>query len=112
MKTKLTSLVMASALLAGASFNASATMDKNIELSLIDICKSAISNKPVKMMKTIKSYRVKEKVIAEKLVCNGDNVIDFAEKHDALKNASRLKRHLGKVTITDIAAVNKWSVNF
>ena len=103
---------MASALLAGASFNASATMDPYVEEALIDICKTTISNKPIRLLTTVKSYRLTEKTIAEKLICNGDSVIDFAEKHNAFKTANRLKRRLGKVTITDIAAVDKWSVNF
>ncbi|WP_448548842.1 DUF3718 domain-containing protein [Thalassotalea fusca] len=112
MKTKLTSLIIASAFLAGASFNTSAAMDPYLEKSLIDVCKAVKSNKLIKYSTTMRSYRFRDKMIVDRLMCNGDNVIAFAEKHNAFKTAARLKRRVGKVTITDIAALDKWSVNF
>jgi len=112
MKTKLTSLIIASAFLAGASFNSSAAMDPYIETALIDVCKAVKSNKLVRYSNTMRSYRFKDKMIAERLMCNGDNVIAFAEKHNAFKTAARLKRRVGSVSITDIAALDKWSVHY
>jgi len=101
-------------LLSGVTFS-SLAMDKYVESSLIEVCKAAKSNKVTKFIKTTRYYHLKNKTVAMKVMCNGDDIIDFAEKHGAYKTAKRLKksiRHLGNVNITDVAANSKINVNF
>lgn len=85
-----------------------------IENSLIDVCKVSLTDKRYAFKKTLKSYRLKMKTVARKLVCNGTDIADFAEQHGAHKIAKSLNDSLGKVTISDIAKVNaeKIYVNF
>ena len=89
-----------------------AAMSKHIETALIDVCKAAQSNKLYKYTKVAKSYNLKDKTIALKVMCNGDDIIDFAEKHGADKTAAKLERSLGHVDITDVAAITKLNVTF
>jgi hypothetical protein len=88
-------------------------MDKYIESALINVCKSTLSNNVLKYRRTAKHYNFIDKAIAQKVMCNGRNIIDFAQDHGAYKTAARLKRSISRhVTITDIAMVEKLNVNF
>jgi hypothetical protein len=93
-------------------FNASAAMSTYMETALVDSCKAALSNKNLRLSNTLKGYRLKEKTVAMKVVCNGDDIITFAEKHGADKTAARLSKSLGTASIEDIAAAREdvWSV--
>jgi len=108
----ITTAIISFSILASASFSSSA-MDRHIEEALIDVCKSAKSNSVLKYTKTAKSYHLKDKTIATKVMCNGEDIADFARTHGSYKVANKLERSLkGKVSITDIAAVSKINVNF
>ncbi len=96
--------------LAFSSFSQAAPMSNHMEIALIDVCKSAMSNKVHKLNRTIKAYRLKNKTVALKVVCNGDDIITFAEKNGAYKTAAKLQRSIGHVDIINIAAVNKQGV--
>lgn len=98
--------------LASVSFS-SLAMDKHIEKSLIEVCMSAQSNKVYRFKNTAKAVHLKEKTIALKVMCNGDDIIAFAEKHGADKTAARLQNTIqGNVSITDVAALSKINVIF
>ena len=45
-------------------------------------------------------------------MCNGDDIIAFAEKHGADRTAAKLQRSLGSVNIIDVAAIDKINVTF
>jgi len=100
-------------LLIGASFSSSA-MDENIESALIDVCKSAKINSLLNFRKTVRSVNLTDKKIASNIMCNGSDIIDFAQNHGAYKIASRLEKSLtsGNVNITDMAAISKINVTF
>jgi hypothetical protein len=99
-------------LLAGASFSSTA-MDKYIEGSLIEVCKASTTNSMLKFNKTMKSLHLKNKAVANKVVCNGDDITDFARNHGSYKVAAKLEKSLnGNVSITDVAALSKIQVNF
>lgn len=103
-----TAAIVTSSLL--ISLNANASMDPHIEEALIDVCKSAQQNKVHNMRKTIKSYRLKEEVVASNVMCNGENIIGFAENNGAYKTAAHLNKQLGESQITDLASI--YSVTF
>jgi hypothetical protein len=108
----LTTTIMTLSLLSAASFSSNA-MDKRTELALIDVCKSTLSNNIIKYKKATNSYNLRDKTVALKVMCNGDDIIDFAQKHGAYKTAARLERSIsGNVSITDVAKVEKMNVNF
>jgi hypothetical protein len=94
------------------SLPSQAAMTPYMEKALIDICKAAKSNRLVKLNNTTKSYRIKTKTVALKLMCNGEDVISFAENNGADKTAAKLQRSIGNVQITDVAALSKVNVTF
>ena len=95
-----------------ASFDSAAAMGPYMKDALVNICKAVKTDKMLRYTSTVKYYRLNDKIIAENLMCNGDNVITFAEKHQAYKIAARLNRSLGQVEITDIVARNSWSAEY
>ncbi|MDG1752641.1 MAG: DUF3718 domain-containing protein [Thalassotalea sp.] len=103
---------MTFSLLAGASFTSSA-MDKYVEQSLIEVCKASTTNSTLKFNKTMKSFHLNNKAVANKVMCNGDDITDFARSHGSYKVAAKLEKSLnGDVSITDVAALSKINVNF
>ncbi|MCJ8294926.1 MAG: DUF3718 domain-containing protein [Colwellia sp.] len=94
------------------SLPSQAAMDPYLENALIDVCKAAKSNSILKLNSTTKGYRLKNKTVALKLVCNGQDVISFAESYGADKTAARLQRSIGSVSITDVAVLSKVKVTF
>lgn len=110
-KTTTIALLTSATCLAGATFSANA-MDSYVENALIDVCKAAKSDDIFRLNRTAKSYNLKDKTVALKVMCNGDDIIAFAEKHGATKTAAKLERSVGGVSITDVAAVSKINVSF
>ncbi len=99
--------VISASLLFSTSANA---MDPKIESALIEVCKSAQHNNVISMRKTIKSHRLNEQTVASKVMCNGENIIGFAETHGSYKTAAHLNKRLGDRQIVDLAQV--YSVTF
>lgn len=112
-KLTLIKTVCLTSLLSAAAFNASALDNKYIENALVNVCKASITNSTMKFNDTMKEYRLKGKTVADKLVCNGENVIDFAEKYGSYKVADRLmKQRSENVEIIDVAQNSQWHVTF
>lgn len=108
----LTTTAITCSMLSIASFSSHA-MDKFVETALIDVCQSTLTNNVLKLRKTTQSYNLREKSVAIKVMCNGDDIITFAQKHGANKIADRLARSIsGNVNIIDVAAVEKINVTF
>ena len=76
------------------------------------VCKAAKSNSTLKLIQTNKSYHLKTKTVALKVMCNGEDLISFAESNGAYKTAEKLQNSIGNVTITDLAALSKVNVTF
>ncbi|KGJ95430.1 DUF3718 domain-containing protein [Colwellia psychrerythraea] len=89
-----------------------AVMTPYMENALINVCKAAQSNSVIKLNNTTKSYRIKTKTVALKLMCNGEDVITFAENSGADRTAAKLQKSIGNVQITDVAALSKVQVTF
>ncbi|KGJ99692.1 DUF3718 domain-containing protein [Thalassotalea sp. ND16A] len=106
-------LVIASSLFLSSSIQA-AGMSSYMENALIDVCKAAKSNNTIRFSYTVKSYRLKTQTVALKVVCNGENISEFAANHGANKTADRLNEALGDVSIEDVALNDseKLYVNF
>jgi len=112
-KFKTTLIALATAVPALAfSLPSQAAMSTYMETALVDVCKAAMSNKINKFSNTAKSYNLKDKTIALKVMCNGSDIISFAENHGADKTAAKLQRSIGNVSIIDTAAATKLSVTF
>lgn len=110
-KTTLIALATAVPVLA-FSLPSQAAMSPYMKTALVDVCKAAKSNKVYKLYNTTKSYHLKDKTIALKVMCNGDDIISFAEKNGAYKTAAKLQKSIGNVSIIDTAATEKLSVTF
>ena len=112
-KVKTTLLALATALpLLTLSVSSQATMSPHMETALTNVCKAAISNSVMKLNRTTKEYRLNNKTVALKLMCNGEDVITFAEHYGADKTAAKLQESMGNVSITDVAALSKMNVSF
>jgi hypothetical protein len=108
----ITTAAITFSLLASASFTSSA-MDKFVEQSLIEVCKASTTNSTLKFNKTMKSLHLKNKAVANKVMCNGNDITDFARSHGSYKVAAKLEKSInGEVSITDVASLNKINVNF
>ena len=110
-KTALIALATAVPVLA-FSLPSQATMSPYMKTALVDVCKAAISNKIFRLNDTTKSYHLKDKTVALKVMCNGDDIISFAERHGADRTAAKLQKSIGNVSIIDTAATEKLSVTF
>jgi len=112
-KVKTTLLALTAALpLLTMSMSTQAAMSPHMETALVNVCKAALSNSVLKLSKTTKQYRLQNKTVALKLMCNGEDVISFAEHYGADKTAAKLQKSLGNVSITDVAALSKVNVSF
>jgi len=111
-KLQKSALLLTSGLALLAASSSANAMDRYVENALIDTCRTALTDKPYKLRKTIDSYHMKMRSVALKVMCNGDDIISFAERYGADRTAARLQRSIGKVRITDVAKVQKVNVNF
>ncbi|NMP14722.1 DUF3718 domain-containing protein [Thalassotalea sp. Y01] len=87
-------------------------MDDHIHNALVDTCKAAMSGNTLRFERTVKEYRLDKETVALGVVCNGQDIIAFAESHGANKTAERLSDALGQASITDLASIEKFEVNF
>lgn len=94
------------------SLPSQAAMSPYMKTALVDVCKAAMSNKVHRLNNATNSYRINDKTVALKVICNGDDIISFAENHGADKTAAKLQRSIGNVSIIDTAAISKLSVTF
>lgn len=112
-KFNTTLLALATAIpLLAFSLPSQAAMSSHMKTALVDVCKAAISNKVHRLTNTTNSYRLKDKTVALKVMCNGDDIISFAENHGAYKTAAKLQRSVGNVSIIDTSSISKLSVTF
>jgi hypothetical protein len=108
----ITTALITVSLLAGTSFTSAAT-NTSVEQSLVNVCKASTTNNLIKYNKVAKSYRLKDKTIAIKVMCNGEDIAEFARSHGSYNIAAKLERSLrGNVSISDVAAITKINVNF
>ncbi len=110
-KTTLIALATAVPALA-LSLPSQAASTSHINTALVEVCKAAQSNKVLKLKSAIKSHRLQNKTVALKVMCNGDDIITFAEKSGATKTAVTLQNSLGGVSITDVAQAKKINITF
>lgn len=94
------------------SLTSQAAMTPYMKNALVDVCKAAKSNNVHRLNNIAKSYNLKDKTIALKVMCNGDDIISFAEKHGADKTVAKLQKSIGNVNIIDTAATAKSKVTF
>lgn len=111
-KVKLATLAAVTGLSLSAVTTSAIAMDKYTENALIQVCKSAASDRIYKMNQTIKGYHLNNKEVALKVMCNGKDIIAFAESRGADKTAARLQRSIGDVEIIDVAVLDKINVTF
>lgn len=94
------------------SLPSQAAMSEHMEHALISVCKAAKSNSIQNLNKTTKAFRLENKTVALNVVCNGEDIISFAENRGADKTAAHLQKKISNVQITDLAAQSKLKVRF
>ena len=106
MKTlTMTLIALITTTLAFTSSAQAAPMSNHIENALVQVCKSALSNNVSKLNRTAAEFNLQHKTVALKVVCNGDDIITFAEKNGAFKTAARLENSIGHVSIQEVASL-------
>ncbi|NTS77983.1 DUF3718 domain-containing protein [Catenovulum sp. SM1970] len=73
------------------------------EQKIRNICKAAKSDKVYKLRKASRNANLSYKEVAYNVVCNGNDIIDFAAQHQSYKTASFLAEQTGDVVIQDLA---------
>lgn len=80
-----------------------------IRTALVQVCSDTADDDRLGLHKTLKAYRISKQDAVEKVVCNGQQLTDFARANQAVKVAAMLKpyedRIKGRVTIQDVSAV-------
>ncbi len=90
--------------LAPLVFNAQAAIPPQIEKTLVEVCKAGASNNLVKFNHTMKEYRINERRVFPRLVCNGETFQQFSLNQGAERTAAKIAPYTkGTVTIQDIA---------
>lgn len=83
-----------------------AAMDSYVEKALQQVCYSSMSDRLYSFKNTVKSYRLDVKDVANKVVCNGDDIGTFAAKNGAMKTANYIRnRQSGEVEIHELVYV-------
>ncbi|PCH95527.1 MAG: hypothetical protein COB83_08375 [Gammaproteobacteria bacterium] len=90
----------------------SQAMDATLERALVKMCKAAASDTRIRLKNSIDDYRLTYRKVALNVMCNGDDIISFAENHGAYKTAAKLQHSIGNVSIIDTVATTKLSVTF
>ena len=99
--------VFAAGLTLPAAVNANLS-DSYIQNALVEICTETSVDDRVALKKTLGHYRISKQNAVEKVVCNGQQLTDFARANQAVKISAMLQpyedRIKGRVTIKDVAA--------
>ncbi|MGP9800412.1 DUF3718 domain-containing protein [Rheinheimera sp. NSM] len=79
-----------------------------IHQALVQVCSETADDDRLGLHNTLKAYRISKQAAVEKVVCNGQQLMDFARANQAVKVAAMLQpyadRMKGRVTIQDVAA--------
>ncbi|MDP2561947.1 DUF3718 domain-containing protein [Psychrobium sp. 1_MG-2023] len=106
---KILNIALASAIIA-TSYNAAATTYQFIpgnDAPGTKLCVEAVSGDLRGYREKIKEYHLKDKTVANKLECNGENIANFAARYDAMNTAVYINKYRkNRVSITDLAALN------
>mgnify|MGYP006195108923 FL=1 len=107
-KLMLVAVSLATASMAVAVSAGEYTFDRYTENALVSICTDTADDDRFGLTKTLKAYRVSKQTAVEKVVCNGQELMDFARANQAIKVTAMLQpyedRIKGTVTIKDVAA--------
>ena len=75
---------------------------------LVQACEQTRDDDKHGLLNTLKSYRISKKAAVTGIVCNGQQLMDFARANQAVKVTAMLQpyedRIKGRVTISDVAA--------
>ena len=79
-----------------------------IHQALVQVCSETADDDRLGLHSTLKAYRISKQAAVEKVVCNGQHLMDFARANQAVKVTAMLQpyedRIKGRVTIQDVAA--------
>lgn len=109
MKTALLFAVsLASASMAVPAFAGDYQKNSYLYKALVQVCTETAADDRLGLHKTLKSYHIRKQDAVEKIVCNGQQLMDFARANQAVKVTRMLQpyedRIKGRVSIQDIAA--------
>ena len=80
-----------------SAIHSAQAIDSNyIKQASVDVCKAIQSDNKAKLNKTLKTHRLSYELIAEKLRCNGHDVMTFAAIEGASHNAKLLAKKSGR----------------
>lgn len=81
-----------------------AAMDPVVEKALQNICHSSATDRLHSFKKVVKQYRLNMNKVANKVVCNGEDIGTFAAENGAAHNANFIREHQqGRVEVRELA---------
>lgn len=68
------------------------------------LCAAAANDQLRIYRATLREYRIKEKYSSNYVTCNGEEIVDFAVKHNAMRTAKHINKYRNtNVSIIDLA---------
>lgn len=100
-----TALISLSAVLSGTA-NAGPYLAPDIQNVLVEVCVNTQQDDRLELTKTFKAHRLSKTAAVAKVVCNGQQLMDFARSSNAGKVVAMLAPYEtdAKVSITDVVA--------
>jgi len=101
-------LLPTAALILSAQVSAQGTyLTPTVEKGLIKVCKTAAKDQLHQMHLTMKKQNWSFRDMSLNVMCNGTDLISFAESYGAERTTSKLIKSLGTISVTDIAATRE-----
>ena len=87
---------LASTTLFAASSQAASKIDPIVEDKLVKICEAIRDDNKVALRKAVKASRLSYRKLDKGLVCNGQDMMTFAARHNAIETSQYLARRTGQ----------------
>ena len=97
-------MTLTALILTSFAFNATAAINPKVEQTLIEICKTGMTDNIHRFNNTMHDHRINKRKIFPKLVCNGQGFHEFAISHGSNRVAKKIAPFIqGTTSITDLA---------
>ena len=80
-----------------------------VEKGLIKVCKTAAKDQLHQMHLTMKKQDWSFRQMSLNVMCNGQDLISFAERYGAKKTTAKLIKSIGNISVTDIASTRDYN---
>ncbi len=80
-----------------------------VEKGLVKVCKTAAKDQLHQMHSTMKKHDWSYRLMSLNVMCNGQDLISFAEQYGAKKTTAKLIKSIGSISVTDLASTRQYN---